>query len=84
MLANTIPDIATRPVAKPGRWRLEVNSVFDTGKIRSSQVSGSTNHLGNDQMKFAKHGFGELAGRNGGVGIFVSKQSPSIPLAQRS
>jgi hypothetical protein len=75
VLTDTVADIATSVVTEAGGGGLEVNSLLPAGKVGASQVSGTTEQLGNDALDLGQNSLGELAGSDGGVSRGVDRES---------
>lgn len=75
VLADTVAEVAARPVTETGGRGLEVNGLSPAGVVGAGQVSRAGEKLGNSLVDLLEDGLGELARGNGGVGGGVAGQA---------
>lgn len=75
VLTDTVAEVATRPVTKTSRRRLEVNSTLPDGVVGTSQIGGAGQQLGNDAVDGLENSLRQLAGSVGLVAGLVGRQS---------
>lgn len=74
VLTDTISDVSSGVVSEAGSLGLEVNSLLPAGKVGASQISRSTDKLGQDSLDLAENSLGQLSAGDGSVGGGVDGQ----------
>lgn len=75
VLTDTVSDVSAGVVTETGGLGLEVDSLLPSGQVGASQISGTTEELGNDALDLGEDGLGQLSGSNGGVGGAVDGEA---------